>query len=235
MQPGPPDPSLGVFETLLACDRRVQALDAHLERLAGSVAELYGFELPGDVRDRVLDLAASDAGAKRLRIDAVPAADDLRIELMRASLPVDHNRGVICRLVIVPGGLGRHKWVDRRLIDRLGAGGRVPLLVDSNGDLLEAAWANVWVLEDGRLVTPPADGRILPGVTRAMLLGLRPEASEEPITVARARTARTLFLTSALRHAVVATLDEQPVEDAELANIRAALGTSAWSCSSAVR
>ena len=40
--------------------------------------------------------------------------------------------------------------------------------------MLEAAWGNVWLLEGDRLITPPADGRILPGVTRALLLELAP-------------------------------------------------------------
>jgi para-aminobenzoate synthetase/4-amino-4-deoxychorismate lyase len=61
----------------------------------------------------------------------------------------------------------RHKWADRRAVDeatqRLGA---TPLILDEDGSVLEAAWANVWIREGDRLVTPPADGRLLPGVTR---------------------------------------------------------------------
>ncbi len=230
MQFAPPDPSLGVFETLLVRDRRAQALDAHLERLTSSVSELYGLEPPPDLCDSVKRLAAGDDGAWRVRIDAVPAGGELRIELTSSPLRDGPAASVICNPVVVPGGLGRHKWVDRRLIDSLAADGRVPLLVDSNGDVLEAAIANVWVIEDGRLVTPPADGRILPGVTRAMLLELAPaSAREEPLTLARASTADTLFLTSALRHAVAASLDDQRGSDDELAAIRAALSTCTWS------
>ena len=40
------DPQLGVFETLLAHDGRLQALGAHLGRLARSASELYGATLP---------------------------------------------------------------------------------------------------------------------------------------------------------------------------------------------
>ena len=42
MSSAPPDPALGVFETLLVRDGTAQALDAHLARLAASVADLYG-------------------------------------------------------------------------------------------------------------------------------------------------------------------------------------------------
>ena len=46
-----PDRSQGVFETLLATDGRIQALGAHLGRLARSAFELYGATLPpGAVR-----------------------------------------------------------------------------------------------------------------------------------------------------------------------------------------
>ena len=85
-----------------------------------------------------------------------------------------------------------------------------PLLLDSDGTVLEAAWGNVWLLEGDALVTPPADGRILPGVTRALLLelapslGLRPR--EEPVSLHRLRAAPLTFATSAIRLAVPATL-----------------------------
>ncbi len=225
MQLASPDPSLGVFETVLARGGRVQALDAHLERLAGSVAELYGLALPDGLRSQIRALGAGDPGPRRLRIDAIPA-DELRIELTSSPLPDSAGAGVRCRPVVVPGGLGHHKWRDRRLLDGLDADGHVPLLIDSGGELLEAAWANVWLIEDGRLLTPPADGRILPGVTRAKLFELRSQAREEPVTLARARSAQALFLTSALRHAVVATLGEHLVQAGEVTEIRAALSAS---------
>lgn len=65
----------------------------------------------------------------------------------------------------------------------------VPLLVDLDGALLEAAWANLLlVTADGALVTPPLDGRILPGVTRARTLerarALDLAVRERPCTLA---------------------------------------------------
>ena len=50
--------------------------------------------------------------------------------------------------VALPGGLGEHKWRDRRLLDELAAAaGAVPLIVDLDGDVLEAAYANVFIVE----------------------------------------------------------------------------------------
>jgi para-aminobenzoate synthetase/4-amino-4-deoxychorismate lyase len=112
---------------------------------------------------------------------------------------------------LLPGGLGSRKWQDRRLVDALAAQGEgVPLLVDGDGSVLEASWGNVWAIEGERLVTPPVDGRILPGVTRARLLALEPEATEEQVTLQRLRDADGVFLTSALRGAVPAHLPGGP-------------------------
>ncbi len=61
--------------------------------------------------------------------------------------------------------------------------------------MLEAGWANVFIVEGDRHITPPADGRLLPGVIRARLLGA---ASEEPITLERYEAADAVYLTSAV-------------------------------------
>ena len=52
------------------------------------------------------------------------------------------------------------------------AGARA-LLVAPGGELLETTRANVFVVRDGVLRTPPLDGRILPGITRAVVLERR--------------------------------------------------------------
>lgn len=45
------------------------------------------------------------------------------------------------------------------------------LVIDRDGSLLEAALGNVWLRVDGAWVTPALDGRVLPGIARALLLG----------------------------------------------------------------
>jgi para-aminobenzoate synthetase / 4-amino-4-deoxychorismate lyase len=64
--------------------------------------------------------------------------------------------------------------------------------------VLEAAYANVWIVEDDELITPPTDGRILPGTTRAALLADAPGAREEPIDLERLASADSVFLTSSI-------------------------------------
>jgi para-aminobenzoate synthetase/4-amino-4-deoxychorismate lyase len=131
--------------------------------------------------------------------------------------------------VTIAGGHGPHKWRDR---EALAGGPGVPLLVDEDGSVLEAAWANVWLLEGRRLSTPPADGRLLAGVTRARLLELAPslglEAAERPISLAQVRGARSLLLTSSLSLVAVAGLDVQPPDDPIVETIRTALEGGDW-------
>jgi len=114
----------------------------------------------------------------------------------------------------VPGGLGCHKWTDRRLIDAMEAasGGELPILVDADGYVFEASRASVFLLDPGGVLrTPPEDGRILPGVARARVLHHAAEAglevSAEPLALGELRSAQAVVLTSALRQTSVLALD----------------------------
>jgi para-aminobenzoate synthetase/4-amino-4-deoxychorismate lyase len=224
------DASGGLFETLLVRDRRIQALHPHLDRLAASVVEVYACALPDRLAATVADRAAGLSGPHRLRIDAIPEGGGLRIELETSPLDPARPRHHALRAVTIPGGHGPHKWRDRRALD---GGPGVPLIVDADGSVLEAAWANVWLLDGRRLITPPADGRLLPGVTRARLLKLAPslglEAGERRVPLAELRAARTVLLTSSLALAVTAAVDREPPGDSEIVEaIRAALERDGW-------
>ena len=216
-----PDPTQGVFETMLVRNGRAHVWQRHLDRLTHSVGALYGRRLPADIAAQIQAHARSLTGEHRLRVDVVPGA---AAAITTQPVPAGYRRPVTLAPLVVPGGLGAHKWRDRQLL-----GSRSALLTDADGTVLEAAWGNVWVLEGDALVTPPADGRILPGVTRALLLerapalGLRPR--EEPISLHRARRAPITFATSAIRLAVPVTLSGQPAPAAPaiVDRIRAAL------------
>jgi para-aminobenzoate synthetase / 4-amino-4-deoxychorismate lyase len=98
---------------------------------------------------------------------------------------------------VLPGGLGPHKWRDRTLLEAHEADdpGTLPLLLDADGYVLEASRASVLVQAgDGTLLTPPADGRILPGVTIA-----RAGATARRLTFDDLRDAAAVYVTSALR------------------------------------
>jgi para-aminobenzoate synthetase / 4-amino-4-deoxychorismate lyase len=227
LPPERPDPAQGVFETLLVTGGLLHALEHHLGRLSRSLDVLYGLSPPPGLEAELARRAAAlGDGEHRLRVDVVPGDGVPRFDIVTSPLAPDRGRPVALTPVVVPGGLGSHKWRDRRLLDALGPD-PVPLLTDDDGTVLEVAWGNVWVIDGDRLLTPPADGRILPGVTRARLLHLAPSlglrVSEEPIALTSARSAPAMFLTSSLRLAVAAALGSAPDEPPALAGIREAL------------
>jgi para-aminobenzoate synthetase/4-amino-4-deoxychorismate lyase len=218
------DPTGGLLETMRLQDGRVLRLDEHLARLGASAREAYGREPPPGARAAV-DRALVADGVWRLRLTARSDA----VEVERLAAPAGDGQLQLVPAVL-PGGWGAHKWADRRGLDALAARlGAMPLLVDADGCVLEAAIGNVWVVESGALVTPPADGRILPGVTRAALLRRAPAlglaARAEPLTLDRLEAADGVFVTTALRLAAPATLraDAPPGEPELVARIAAAL------------
>ena len=197
-----PDPALGVFETILV--RGAAAVDAaaHLARLESSLRELYGQAVPPDLPERI-DSAAAEVASQRLRVIAAPGARGVAsIEVCAEPLEEGPSgEAAVLAPVALPGGLGSHKWRDRRLLDALGDDhGAVPLIVDLDGDVLEAAHANVWIAEGDALVTPPLDGRILPGTVRGRALDAADgSAREERIDLARLAAADEILLTSSIR------------------------------------
>jgi para-aminobenzoate synthetase/4-amino-4-deoxychorismate lyase len=90
--------------------------------------------------------------------------------------------------------------------------------------VLEAAWGNVFVLKGELLTTPPLDGRLLPGVTRAALLdaaeahGLATE--EGSLTLERLFGADAILVTSALAGAMPATFGRHRADPGALALVR---------------
>jgi para-aminobenzoate synthetase/4-amino-4-deoxychorismate lyase len=172
-----PDPSRGVFETLLVADGELVELEAHLARLAYSTSELFGAEVPSAARALVRERARG-VQLGRLRIDVAPEGDGRLAPAVRAA-DVERNivfpsweRAAKLAAVVVPGGIGAHKWSDRRLIDQAQSelGEALPLVLDADGDVLEVARGNVFLVQDGTLVTPATDGRLLPGVARRRIV-----------------------------------------------------------------
>jgi para-aminobenzoate synthetase/4-amino-4-deoxychorismate lyase len=197
-----PDPAAGVFETLLVAGGRAVALDRHLTRLARSVRELYRRALPVGLAEELSERALGVQRA-RMRVSARPAGSRIRAAVELTPAP-DRRSPVRLHPVTVPGGLGPHKWIDRRLLDALrdGVGGE-PLLCDLDGLVLEAGRASVFAVDrHGRLLTPPADGRILPGVTRRRVLELAGRLGIEtvvrPLPLGELAGAQELFVTGAL-------------------------------------
>jgi para-aminobenzoate synthetase / 4-amino-4-deoxychorismate lyase len=199
-----PDPAQGVFETTLVADGVAVEVDAHLARLEASLGALYGEPLPADARSRIAE-GASGLALGRLRLTVVPGTEPtVRVAEVDAAL-VFPREATEVGPVTVPGGIGGHKWADRRLLDRAQAElePAVPLVVDTDGTVLEGSRSNVFVVHDGVMTTPPTDGRILPGVARARAIEVARaagmEVREETIGIDELLDADEVFMTGGVR------------------------------------
>jgi para-aminobenzoate synthetase / 4-amino-4-deoxychorismate lyase len=168
-----PRPAAGVFTSLRVTAGQAAGLAGHLARLDDSTRRLYGKPLPASLAGDLAD-CLSGRPSGRLRITVRPVGGPLRaaVEVVPAGR---HPAAVRLRPAVIPGGLGAHKWADRRLLADLAAvagvrPGEQLLITDTGGDVLETDRASVFAVSGGILRTPAADGRILPGITRDAIL-----------------------------------------------------------------
>jgi len=194
-----------VFTSLLVTGGDTSGLARHVARLEASARQLFGKSLPATLGG---DLAAQLAGnpSGRLRITVQPAGGPLRALVQ--VVPLDQPPAEVrLRPAVIGGGLGAHKWLDRRLVTELAASmalqpGEQLLIEDADGHVLETDRANLFAVIGQVLHTPPADGRLLPGVTRDAVLRAARVAglgvNVTPVTRAGLQAASEVFVTSAV-------------------------------------
>ena len=195
-----PDPAAGVFSTTLVADGRAAETDAHLTRLERSLGELYRLPVPASTRELIADGAAG-LRLGRLRVTVLPGEQptvrtaEVDESTVFPSTPTD------LAPVTVAGWTGAHKWADRRLLDRAQeqVGSALPLLLDPDGTVLEASRSNVFAVVGGALVTPPLDGRVLPGVARELARAAGISVAERVLTLDELAAADEVFLTGGVR------------------------------------
>jgi branched-subunit amino acid aminotransferase/4-amino-4-deoxychorismate lyase len=216
----------GVYDTWRTYEGRPFALAAHLRRLARATRRLAlpapGAAGPWAERTRRL-LAANRLrdGAVRLTITRgvagvapAPARGGratvlLTVRPLPPALAATQARGVGAVLLPFPRDAGPG-WGDLKLVGHASAVvGRMlalrrhaaeGLYVTADGHVGEGTTSNVFVVERGRLLTPPLDGTILAGVTRELVLRLARRAGlpvvETRLARARVERAAELFLTA---------------------------------------
>ena len=207
-----PDRQRGVFETLLVFDGEPVELGAHLARLDASLRALFPHREPPAGLARALAEAAAGTAVGAVRVAVAPDEEEaLRAETEELEIEPDRilppgPAAIDARTVAVRGGLGGHKWADRAFLDRMHgglAGDETLLVLDWDDTLLEASRANAFAVFGGALLTPPVDGRILPGIARARALDIAARAGIEVREAALRRedltAADELFLTGSVR------------------------------------
>lgn len=227
----------GVFETIRLYAGKPLFLEEHLDRLTAGAA-MIGLVCPtGETIRREIDRLVR---ANRVRGDAVCRLSlsraphgrtgrnaATRVIFLRAlgeETARDFERGVHARTLGFERAAGPSAALKTlsylpsllalRAADLTGAAEAIFI---SSGDIvLEGATTNVFARVGDVFITPPADGRILPGVMRRRLLSLggesAPSIREAPLEREALLAAPEIFLTNAVRELTpVIRLDGRPV------------------------
>jgi para-aminobenzoate synthetase / 4-amino-4-deoxychorismate lyase len=186
----------------------VMRLEAHFARLKAS-AERFGFRFDRHAARNSLQTATfrlktaarirlrlSPAGSVAIEVSPVPAF---------AQVPVPVR---IAPLAVAPDDFRlRHKTSARDFYDeaRVGSGAAEVAFVNAEGFVTEGSMTNIFVERDGKLLTPPAELGLLPGVLRAELIE-RGQAVESHLRAADLEGG--FFIGNAVRGLVPAQLAE---------------------------
>jgi branched-chain amino acid aminotransferase len=232
----------GLFETLRAYDGVPFLLEEHLSRLSESAWELRicdvldGAAIEGAIAELLSLNGLRDAyiritltrGEHTGRLELEPAAEPTLIMVAQPLRPLPPSRYDPGSRAIIASvrqnadsPLPRHKTLNylNNLLARTEArdrGADEALLLNTRGEVAEAASSNIFIVCQRGLVTPSLESNILPGVTRAEVLRLAREAgvpAEERIVCPdELRLAEEVFLTNSVAELVpIRAIEGRPV------------------------
>jgi len=194
----------GLFETMAVHNAQVFDLDAHLERLASGLGVL-GFvqsvDLPKLHSGIARFIAAEEASCAVLRVTVtrgagprglappeaprptifmtlspMPPACETPLSLHIATVTRRNEHSALSRIKALP-------YLDNvlALSEARAQGADDALLLNTRGTIACATVANVFVIREGRLETPPVRDGALPGTMRALVLSLSKQAGLTPV------------------------------------------------------
>lgn len=206
----------GLFETLAVHGGEMARLPAHLARLAAG-ARVLGlpvppFDLPqvatallqaNGLSDAVLRLTLTRGTGPRGVLPPAQPSPTLLVTAAPMAAPAGPARLVVATVTRrnEHSPLSRIKslnYLDNILArqEAQARGADDALLLNTQGRVAESTIANVFLVLEGALVTPPLSEGALPGVMRAEILARG--AAERPIAVDDLAAASEVFLTSSL-------------------------------------
>jgi len=236
----------GIYETIAVRKNAVRHLAAHLARLRQG-AQMLGIPLPGDDQHIAQQIGATvtanalSEAVVRVTLTRGPGVRGLVpppnpiptfvISVAPLPPPVEPARVMIAattrRNEHSPLSRIKHlNTLDNILARReaSAAGLDDALLRNTAGNIAESTIANVFVLVDGYMLTPPIADGALPGIMRGEAIKLA-KAEERSVTVEMLTRASEVFLTSALGVRPVTHIDGKAVGDGEAGLITQLLAT----------
>ena len=194
----------GLFETMAVHSGRVFDLDAHLERLASGLGVLgfAGAVDLGKLRSGIARYIAAEeayravlrvtvtrgAGSRGLAppdeprptifmtLSPLPAARKTLLSLHFATVTRRNEHSALSRIKALP-------YLDNvlALSEARAHGADDALMLNTRGTIACASAANVFVIREGLLETPPVSDGALPGTMRALVLSLAKQAGLAPV------------------------------------------------------
>jgi branched-chain amino acid aminotransferase len=189
----------GVFEGIRSYSGRVFRMDAHVERLYNS-AKAIMLEIPVDraaMKKIITDtLAVNDLSDAYIRLIVTRGIGTLGLDMNKCARP-----SIICitdSIALYPAelydrGLDVVTASTRRIglgtlypqvkslnylnnilakSEALNAGVLEAIMLNGAGEVAECTGDNIFIVKDGVVITPDINSGILPGVTRAAVLGI---------------------------------------------------------------
>jgi D-alanine transaminase len=215
----------GVYEVLRVYNGRCFAMAEHMDRLERSAGGIEMASLPiartilareitalvdrSGLADAMVYLQLTRGQAERAH--AFPRCDPTLLFYVRQLPPPPIvGDGAPARLVSVRDERWQRCWIKSIALlpnilaknKALASGADEAILIDGQS-VGEGSASNILFVIRGNLVTAPVGPKVLPGITRAVLLGIASElgipVQERPITQTEAMNADEIFITSTTR------------------------------------
>jgi branched-subunit amino acid aminotransferase/4-amino-4-deoxychorismate lyase len=203
---------LGLFETIKVLRGRPVLFSDHFARLRRSAGELgLSFtasvdELRARCEHGLSANGLSEGSLKIVLFQDTEGLGELIAMREKAYLAEHYENGFALKPFF--GGQREGKLFSLKTVNYLGnlqakkaaqaAGCDEALFIDSSGLVLEGATSNVFVVKGGEVLTPPTDGRILPGIARSRVLQLLKNVRECAVPAQLLPLADEVFVTNAL-------------------------------------
>lgn len=205
-----------LFESILLEEGEYFLLERHLERLRSS-ANFFGFQFrEADIHSRLVGIAKENtSGSFKIRLmlwkDGSVETDNSRIEtsasprrVALASQPVDSSDRFLFHKTT------RRDFYTAQLAARPDCDDII--FWNEKGEVTESSIANVLVMLDEQLVTPPAACGLLAGTLRAQLLA-EGKIKERVVRIEELQTAAEFFLINSVRKRVDAAFATSPADE----------------------
>ncbi len=226
----------GIFETIAVRKNVVRHLAAHLARLRRG-ADFLDIPLPGDDQHiaqligAVITANALKEAVVRMTLTRGPAARGIvpppkpAPTFVITATPMPPPAAAARVIIATSTRRNEHSPLSRikhlNYLDNILARQEAEkakaddaILLNTAGRVAESTVANIFVLVDGFMLTPPVEDGALPGVMRAEAIKLT-RAEERAVSVELLKRSSEVFLTSSLGVRPVTHIDNQPVGDGE--------------------